>query len=446
MRDLVFTAVFASLVLLVFKFPQIGAYLWAWISIMNPHTLTYGFARSMPWAQVSAVVAILALFTKARRAVPWNSVTVAYVALMVWLTVTSLFSINDPEVVWDRWVFVMKIHVMMFVTFMTLRGRAQIDTLLWVVAGSIAFYGAKGGLFTIVTGGGGRVWGPPGGMVAGNNEIAVAMVMTMPLLYYLFLTVTRRSVRWAVAATMVLVAFAILGTQSRGALLAILAMALVLGIKGKRPVRTSAGILALVMLAIAFMPKSWDRRMETIQQFQEDTSAMSRIYTWKTLWALALDRPLVGAGFGADNAAVFNSYAPTDPEFEIFKREGTVLVAHSIYFQALGEHGFVGLIAYLMIGVLAYRKASSLSASTANDPEFASWVPLLMRMVQASLVGFAVGGAFLSLMNFDVPYYIVGLVVLTDASVRERASARRLASAASPYVTTPRASPRGTAS
>jgi len=226
---------------------------------------------------------------------------------------------------------------------------------------------------------------------------------------------------------MALMAMAILGTQSRGALLAILAMALALGLKSRRPVRASAAILAIVMLAIAFMPKSWDQRMETIQTYQQDDSAMSRIYTWKTLWALALDRPLVGAGFGADNAGVFNTYAPTEPEFEGFRRAGTVLVAHSIYFQALGEHGFVGLIAYLLIGLLAYRKASRLSASTAQDSEFATWVPLLMRMAQASLVGFAVGGAFLSLMNFDVPFYIVGIIVLTDATVRERASTRRLA-------------------
>lgn len=419
---------------MAFKFPQVGVYLWAWMSIMNLHTYTFGFARTAPWAMIAAIVSVLALFTKVRKPMPWNSVTAVSAFLVLWVTTTSFFSINDPAVVWDRWVFVMKIHVMIFVTYMTLRGRAQVETLLWVVVGSIAFYGVKGGLYTILTGGSGRVWGPEGSILYGNNEIAVAMVMASPLLYYLFLMARRRSLRWAIAAAMALMAMAILGTQSRGALLAILAMAFALGLKSSRPVRASAAILTIVMLAVAFMPKSWDQRMETIQTYQQDDSAMSRIYTWKTLWALALDRPLVGAGFGADNAGVFNTYAPTEPEFEGFRRAGTVLVAHSIYFQALGEHGFVGLIAYLLIGLLAYRKASRLSASTAQDPEFATWVPLLMRMAQASLVGFAVGGAFLSLMNVDVPFYIVGIIVLTDATVRERTSTRRLAAASSPYV------------
>ena len=54
------------------------------------------------------------------------------------------------------------------------------------------------------------------------------------------------------------------------------------------------------------------------------------------------------------------------------------------------------------------------------DAELRTWVPLLMRMVQVSLVGFAIGGAFLSLVYFDLPYYIIGYVVLVDATLRER--------------------------
>jgi hypothetical protein len=54
-----------------------------------------------------------------------------------------------------------------------------------------------------------------------------------------------------------------------------------------------------------------------------------------------------------------------------------------------------------------------------NDETLKNWVPLLMNMTQASLVAFAVGGAFLSLAYFDLCYYIVAIVVLVDATVRE---------------------------
>ena len=53
----------------------------------------------------------------------------------------------------------MKIFFMLILTLMILRGRKQIDCLIWVIVISVAFYGVKGGAWTLLTGGGGRVWG-----------------------------------------------------------------------------------------------------------------------------------------------------------------------------------------------------------------------------------------------------------------------------------------------
>jgi probable O-glycosylation ligase (exosortase A-associated) len=424
MRDITLSALFAVLILQVFKRPEIGAYLWAWVSLMNPHKLTYGFANSMPFALITAgVTSVAFLLTRERKAYPFNFVTLCWLSLIAWMSLTSFMSINDPAYVQERWWFVMKIHLMMMITLKLLRGRKQMDTLVWVVVFSIAFYGAKGGLWTLATGGGGRVWGPPGGMLADNNGLAVGLVTVMPFIYYLYQTSSHRWVRRVLGLSAVFVALGVLGTQSRGALLALLAMAFMMGLKSKSPVITSIGILALVALMVAFMPETWTTRMDTIQSYQADTSAMSRIYTWQTLWNVALDRPFLGAGFGTDNIVLFSQYAPTNPEYKVFF--GKVWVAHSIYLQALGEHGFVGLALYLLIGVGTYRMSVNVRKRALKDPEYADWVPLLMRMSQVSLVGFAVGGAFLSLMHLDLTYYIVAFVVLADITMRESATAAR---------------------
>jgi probable O-glycosylation ligase (exosortase A-associated) len=424
MRDVLFSAIFAFVVLRVFKNPEIGAYLWAWVSLMNPHKLTYGFANTMPVALITAAVTAGAfLLSRERRAYPFNFVTLCWLALIAWMTITSLTSFNDSSYVFERWWFVIKIQLMMIVTIKLLRGRQQIDTLVWVVVASIAFYGAKGGLWTVSTGGGGRVWGPPGGMLAGNNELAIGLIMVVPFMYYLYQTSKNRWVRRGLAISGVFVAMGILGTQSRGALLALLAMAFMMGLKGKNPVGTSIGVVAMVALMIAFMPETWTTRMDTIQSYEGDTSAMSRLYTWQTLWNVAMDRPFVGAGFGTDNIVLFSQYAPTNPEYKFFF--GKVWVAHSIYLQALGEHGFVGLALYLLLGVGSYRMSVNVRKRALKEPEFAEWVPLLMRMVQVSLVGFAVGGAFLSLMHLDLTYYLVAFVILVDASMKEAAVAAR---------------------
>ena len=74
---------------------------------------------------------------------------------------------------------------------------------------------------------------------------------------------------------------------------------------------------------------------------------------------------------------------------------------------------------YLLLGITAWRKAGSLAKQAQGDPELREWVPLLMRMSQVSIAGFAVGGAFLTLVHFDLPYYLLAFVVLVDATMRE---------------------------
>ena len=435
MRDILLALVIAALLPMAFKRPWIGALMFAWVSIMNPHKLAWGFASSFPWAQVIAVVTLVGFVFahRERKPFPLSGLTVVYMLLMVWMTVTSFFAIGIPEWVQSRWVFVMKIHLMVLVTLMLIRERKHIELLVWVVVGSVAFYGVKGGLFTIATGGSGRVWGPPGGMIQENNALAVALVMMMPLMFFLILTSSKRWMKWAVGLCLVLMSFAVLGTQSRGALVALLGMATVLGMKSKHPFRYGMAIALAVFLGMAFMPDSWTSRMDTIKSYQEDSSAMSRIYTWITLWNLSLDRPFVGGGFGTDTLTVFRRYAPTEAPYNIFT--GTVWVAHSIYFQALGEHGFPGLALYLLLGFLTWRTATWTIHQTRHDPTFQDWAPTLMRMCQVSLAGFATGGAFLSLMHLDVVFYIMAIILVTAATVREAHKARLQQRAPSPSPT-----------
>jgi probable O-glycosylation ligase (exosortase A-associated) len=418
-RDIALTLFIAGMLPVILVRPAIGTLMWVWISMMNPHTLTYGFAATVPWALIIALTTMIGfVFTKDKRPFPVNGGTILIGLLLAWMTVTSLFALNpDPGEVFDRWVFALKILLMLMVTFVLLRGRKEIDWLLWALVISVGFYGVKGGLWTLVTGGGGRVWGPPGGTLADNNSLAVGLVIQLPWIYYLREVSSRRWLRFALACAFVLIALGVLGTQSRGAFLAVLGMAVVVGLKGKRFFRTSLSLLVVGVAAFVFMPDSWIERMDTIHNYEGDTSAVSRLWTWATLWNAALDRPFVGAGFRADNWFIFMKYAPVDVPEEL---RNSYFVAHSIYFQALGEHGFVGLGIYLGLGLWTWFAASRLAASTRDDPEFSSWVPLLMRMTQASLVGFAIGGAFLSLMLLDLSFYIPGIVVLVSATVRER--------------------------
>ena len=412
LRDLLVTAiVFGSLPFILFWRPYLGALMWVWISMMNPHRLSYGFAFNFPFAQVIAITTLLALlFTRQRWRFPLTPVSGVLLAFVAWMTFTSFFAMQPTDVVFDAWLRVIKTQVMIFATLMLIRGRGRIDQLIWAIVASVGFYGVKGGIWTVLNGGIYRVWGPTGTYIEGNNELALALVMLLPLMYYLAQSSGKRWIRYGMWAAMGACTFSILGSQSRGALVALGVLILLLGTKSNRPVIVTAVLVALMAGAVAFMPDSWTNRMSTIESFEQDASAMSRISTWRTIWNLAQDRPIVGAGFDLDNPLIFQLYS-ADPTTTSF-------APHSIYFQALGEHGFVGLALYLALGVVIWIRCRKLAVMAAGKPGL-EWLPLLMRMVQVSLLGFAVGGAFLGLLHYDLPYYLAAIVVLAEVAVQE---------------------------
>lgn len=404
MRDLLLTGIVFGLLPLIFWRPHIGVLMWAWVSMMIPHRLTYGFAHYFPFAQVVAITTLLALvFTKHRHPIPWHPITVLLVMFVMWMSITSVFGLAPAEDVFYKWFHVIKIHFMLIVTLMLIRGREQIDQLIWVMVVSIGYYGAKGGVWVVLTGGGERVWGPPGGIIGGNNELALALVMLIPIMFYLSTTAQRRWMRWGVFAAMIACGFSILGSHSRGAFLALAAMALMLAFKSHRPVLMSLFLVIAGATMVPFMPDHWTERMHSISTF-EDWSAVSRLHTWEMIWNLALDRPLVGGGFDFNAPHIVERYATVEMK---------AYSPHSIYFQALGEHGFVGLFLYLLLIGYAWLRAGQLAKACKPHADLA-WVTKLMSMIQVSIIGFLVGGAFLNLLHFDFFYYLLALVVLAD--------------------------------
>ena len=215
---------------------------------------------------------------------------------------------------------------------------------------------------------------------------------------------------WAAIASC---AFSILGTHSRGAFLAIGVAALFLGFKSGRPILTTALLVIGLAGAAMFMPDNWTIRMGTIETYENDASAVSRLQTWEAIWNMAIDRPIFGAGFDFPSSQLFETYFRST-YFGVF-------APHSIYFQVLGEHGFVGLALYLALGVSIWRRGRKLALECMGQPDL-EWVPILMRMVQVSLLVFATGGAFLGLLHYDLPYYLAAIVVLVEVAIADEKS------------------------
>ncbi|MYN40937.1 putative O-glycosylation ligase, exosortase A system-associated [Duganella sp. FT109W] len=419
MRDIFVTIiVFASLPLII-KHPVNGVLMWIWISVMNPHTQSWGFAATFPFAQIVAVITLFSLATsRTPKTLPASGITFVLLAMVLWMNVTTLFALF-PAASQAQLVKVMKIMLMSLVTMVVIRRREDVHRMIWVLVISLGYYGVKGGIFTVREGGNYLVWGPIGTFIGGNNEIALALIIAIPLMRYLQLSTNRRWVRHALTAAMLLSAMAALGSYSRGALLAIGAMLVLMWLKSQQKLLGAFILVLCTPLALLYMPERWTERMDSIASYEADSSAMGRINAWHMAYNLAKDR-FFGGGFEIADPSVFYLYAP-DPT--------AVHAAHSIYFQALGEHGFIGLGLYLLLGTLTWRSASWVVRNSQHDPEW-QWASNLAKMIQSSLIGFAVGGAFLSLLYFDVPYYLMAAVVALRALTAQRLAERQAGVAA----------------
>lgn len=406
MRDLLLACVVFGSLPLILKRPFWGILMLAWLGYMNPHRLAYGFMLDFPVVQVVVLATLVGmLLSREAKRMVWSREIVVLVIFVLWMGLTTSLALY-PQLAKEQYEKVIKIQILTVMTLLMLTSRERVHLFVWAIVLSLGFYGFKGGLFTIANGGSYRVQGPPGTFIGGNNELALALAMTIPLMRYLQMQEKRYWLRRGLTALMILTTIAAIGSQSRGALLALSAMGFIFWLKGRNKVVSAVLIGIVVAFILSFMPAEWYERMSTIKSYDEDASALGRINAWWMAVNLASSR-IWGGGFEAFIAPTFAMYAP-EPD--------RVHDAHSIYFEVLGEHGFVGLGLFMTLLGMTWLKCSAVARSTRNRPG-QTWAHDLARMVQVSLVAYMVGGAFLGLAYFDYFYHLVALAVVVHALI-----------------------------
>ncbi len=408
MRDIAITLVILGLVPLILRYPWTGVLVFAWVGIFNPHRFGWEFAYDFQFALVIGAATVVSMFLHWKEVqLPINSITILLMLLPLWMTVTLLFAL-EPSAAYVRWEEVIKMFFFVLVAASLLHARKQLEAFLWVIVVSIGFYGIKGGIFTLLVGGGEKVYGPPGtSFLSDNNAISVALVMVIPLMYFLGTTVSSKLIKLGMYGAMFLSAMAVLGSQSRGAFLAILVMFVFLWLKSNKKLLSGIVLVPVAVLSIGFMPERWASRMDTIGTYEQDTSALGRLNSWRMAFNLANDRPLVGGGFEPYAPRTFAMYAP-DPT--------DVHSAHSVYFQMLGEHGYVGLLLFLSLGFATWMTARRIIKVSGNHPDYAREANLA-RAIQVSLIGFATAGAFVNIAYWDFVYYEIVILMATSCRV-----------------------------
>ena len=432
LRDLLILGIiFGSLPFILYR-PWLGILMWYWIGLMSPHRLAWGIATTFPVAQVVGLAALFGLvIAKDRKTIPLTRETMLLAWFAIHITITTYFAWHTTA--WDQWDRVMKILLMTFVTPMLIYGRQRITWLVIVIVLSIGFYGFKGGIFAIRTGGAYRMSGPADTFIGGNTSLGMAMLMVLPLMLVLARALKEKRlgipalVPWNIPlsyfvyATFWLTIVAIVFTYSRGAWVSLAVVAPLIFLKMRHKPLLVIGALLISGSIIAFIPDQLISRAQTIQTYEEDHSSMQRLQAWGVNWNMAVERPLVGTGF--NNAGLphelWISYANWVEPWA-----NTARAAHSIFFQVIGHHGFLGagiyftmLLCVAMTLIRIYRQANSHPSTL--------WMRDIAWALLVGLVGFFTAGAFLDMAYFPLIYVFLALAVIMRRELDE--SAIRLA-------------------
>lgn len=399
MRDLLLIAFIGGTLLTTVRYPFAALLLWGWFTLATPQQAAY-LASQLPLNMIIAGVTFVALFFHGEFSkLKLTGLSWLIVGFGIWIGVSQEFSLwssysAEPS---DRFI---KILIFVFLCAATVTSRLRFHALLWLLVLVMGFYGAKGGMFTILTFGQAHYYGLDQTILYDNNHMGIALAVSLPLFIYLAHQAANPWVRMGMWMVTGLSIVAIVGTQSRGAFLSLIAFG---GLMWLRSSHKLLGVVAAVTVAIIgyqfFLPDHYKERMATITTANEDASFTGRTDAWTINWRLAKENPLTGAGMRV----------PYTPRVAATVSNKQPRAAHSIYFEVLGGTGFVGLFLYvsmLAYGVLTARKAERIYAGSAPG----SWRSPFARYAQMSLIIFGVGGASVSMEMWEGYLIIIALI------------------------------------
>jgi probable O-glycosylation ligase (exosortase A-associated) len=397
-----------------------GVLMWYWIAYFNPHRYAWGMARYgfFQPALIIAVPTLIGAIYAPKNGRLLMRETVLLASLWAWFAFTTVYISTVPEFsnhVTDanlHLLEVSKILLMTFITILLVTSRQKLRILVLVILASFGFKALFAAVFYLKTGGEFQIWGPEGSFIYDNNDFALAMNMAIPMFFYMARAESSFWMKIGLRALMVCAVVCVVGTYSRGGLVALTAITLGLVAKSRHKAISFVLVSIAVVAVIMFTTAKWHDRMTGFLQGNLDASANSRLVAWGGGWNLAMEYPITGGGFDVyiDNA-IFPSFVPRNLRNRLYGLSGGLHSSHSVYFELLGEQGFVGLGLFVLLIVSCFQSLRKLRKQSRMYSEL-SWVEPYTHMFELTILAFLVNGITLGRAYFDFFYQIVALVVV----------------------------------
>jgi probable O-glycosylation ligase (exosortase A-associated) len=416
--------------------PFYGVLMWTWIAYFNPHRYAWGLARYgfFQPAVIIAVPTLIGLLFAPKNLRFMTRETALLTALWGWFAFTTFYisrvpefagHVNDANAHLEE---ISKIILMTFVVIMLVTSRLKLRLLTFMIMGSFGVRAAVAAVWYIRTGGQFTVWGPEGSFIYDNNDFGLALNMTIPIFFFMAREESRLWLRVVLRGLMVCVIICVIGTYSRGALVGLAGITLAIVAKSRQKILGLLLVSVAIICLLMFSTHAWEDRMSQFLEGNLDASAYSRLVAWGGGWNLAKEYPITGGGFDVfTDEAIFPSFVPPSLRGALYSKIHHLHSSHSIYFEMLGEQGFVGLGLFLALIGSCFVSMRRLRKRAKIFPQL-EWVNPYTHMVEVTLLAYLLNGATLGRAYFDFFYQVVALVIivkiLADRELQEDEAAQ----------------------
>ena len=414
MRDLFLLILLPFLIYCCFKRPYLGLALWLWSSLVPVNIWAYGTATSIRWNMIFAACTVASYIFSKRTTNEKGPLFGLVLLFFAHATLSSVFHIGYDSHVWTEWEYMFKSVVFFIFVVLIVKKKNHFDALMWACALSVSARASIDGLKVLFSGGGHVVTGISS-TFNDNNLSALAVLMCLPMLFYLYTQYKQYPLfKLGLIGLILTNVIFVFGSDSRGGFLGLIVLAGYFFLKSDKKLPILFGMTVVAAIALNFVDQAWFERMDSIKEADQDGSFMGRVISWKLAVILALENPILGGGF--DAAAYGPTWSGLVQNFNLLSfistpKPHTIHVAHSIYFQVIGDLGFVGFFLFIII----LSKTHSIFTKSTKAFNDTDWLKQFCTFMALSIVAFAVSGAALSAAYNEIFFTLIGLAIVTKS-------------------------------
>jgi putative inorganic carbon (hco3(-)) transporter len=364
---------------------------WVWTDLIGKLNLSY---LSGAW------LLLLTLITRPRFIL--NGRTALLLLFLLFTFISTVFS-DYSAYIWPYWIEFLKTIIITYLIVVLTTDTMRFRLLLLVIVLALGLEQGKQGWYSLLLSSDSQNMNliP---FLGDNNGVAAGMVMLIPIIAYLARTTQHTWTRWGYWFLLVGCLFRAITTYSRGGFLACAALGSVYLLRTRQKLRALVGILVIIMVILPALPDAFWARMNTIQTYEEDTSATGRLHFWQVAMIMANANPLLGVGFNAYNAA-YNTYDFSHGEY------GRGRSVHSSFFGVLAETGYIGFALWVAVLLGAFWSCYCIQKHAVMGS-----IPVELAhgaaAFEASLVAFVVSGIFLPGQYGEMFFHFIGITIV----------------------------------